>query len=231
MNAKTEKTKAVKTLMGAAGTNQPVQISGAWRIWSEHGGEQDYVQGANVPPVDNSGVAHVFEIHPITRVAGEDVTHTWEPIPGFTYKDADDAFQTYERTRSKISEANGTVTIATEKSGYNYTEFVARLLTDPFHLNGGTGVMAAILDKNGDLLVKERRLVFAAGTPPEQTILGMHKGQAVQLLGIPRVNLKLVKWRLDNQNDTKKCPNCLTWNLPYEMIVAAVTDESPSIPE
>jgi len=225
MNAKTEKAQAVKQLVDAAGTNHPVPISGAWRIWSEHGGEQDYVQGQTVPVLDSSGAAHVFEIHPITKVAGRDVSHTWEPIAGFTYKDPDDAFTIYERTKSHISEQNGMVTISTEKSGYNYTEFVAKLLTDPKPLNGGTYVFASIHDDQGELLVKERRLVFAAGTPPEQTILAMHKGQIVQVLGIPRVSLKLVQWRLGHHSG--KFANSLDWNLPYEMIVAAILDENP----
>lgn len=225
MNAKTEKTQAVKQLMDAAGTNTPVPISGAWRIWSEHGGEQDYVQGESVSAVDSSGAAHVFEIHPITKVAGRDVSHTWEPISGFTYKDPDDAFTIYERTKSHISEQGGMVKISTEKSGYNYTEFVAKLLSEPKPLTGGTYVFAAIYDDSGELLVKERRLVFAAGTPPEQTISGMHKGQSVQVLGIPRVSLKLVQWRLNHH--TGKFANSLDWNLPYEMIVAAILDESP----
>ena len=231
MNAKTERNKAVKAMTDAKGTNQPIPISGAWRIWSEHGGAQEYVQGADVPVAESSGAPHVFQIHPITNVAGEDVRQTWEPIPVFTYKDADQAFPAYERTRSTISQQDGTVTILTELAAFNYTEFVAKLLGDPFQLKGGTGVMAAIYDKNGDLLVNERRLVFASGTPPEQVILGMHKGQAVQVLGIPRVSLKLVKWRVDHQNDASKCRGCLSWNLPYELIIAAVTDENPPMPE
>lgn len=231
MNAKTEKTKAVKTLMDAAGTGQSVPISGAWRIWTEHGGGQTYAQGENVPPVTNSGTAHVFEIHPITKVAGEDVSHTWGPIDGYTYKEASQAFQTYERTNSAITTTNDTITITTELAGYNYTQFVAKLLGDPFHLQGGTGVMAAIYDEEGDLLVNERRLVVATGTPPEKVLLGMHKGQAVQVVGVPRISLKLVKWRVENQQDPRCKQRCLTWNLPYEMIIAAITNNAPPTPD
>jgi hypothetical protein len=231
MNAKTEKSKAVKTLMSAVGTGEPVKISGAWRLWSEHGGAQDYVQGQDVPPASNSGAAHVFEIHPVTLVSGEDVAHTWGPIQGYTYKDADAAFQAYERTNSEIVAGDGTITISTEQAGNNYTQFVAKLLSDPFHLQGGTGVMAAIYDENGDLLVNERRLVAASGTPPEEILLEMHKGQAVEVVGIPRISLKLVKWRVDNQENPKCKQSCLKWNLPYELIVAAITNKNPSVPD
>src|SRR5882672_8596725 len=146
MNAKTEKTKAVKVLTDAVGSGHPAKISGAWRIWCEHGGEQDYIQGNTVPVAGSSGEAHVFEIHPITKVDGSGVEHTWAPTPGFTYKDATQAFQIYERTRSQISETNTTVTIATEQSGYNYTEFIAKLLDDPISLADGMAVFAEIMD-------------------------------------------------------------------------------------
>lgn len=227
MNAKTERNGAVKTLTSAKGSDTPVAITGAWRIWSEHGGDQDYHQGADVPVATSSGQAHVFEIHPVTKVNGRDVSHTLEPIPGYEYKDATDAFQLYERTNSQISEADGMVTISTEQAGYNYTQFVAKLLSEPFAMKGGTGVMASILDESGDLLVTERRLVFVGGTPPEQVVQGKHKGDLIEVVGIPRVSLKLVEWRLTHQDDPRCKHQCLTWNIPYEMIVAAVIDENP----
>ena len=231
MNAKTERNGAVKTLTDAKGSDTPVAITGAWRIWSEHGGQQEYQQGADVPVATSSGEAHVFEIHPVTKVNGRDVSHTLEPIPGYTYKDATDAFQLYERTKSRISEADGMVTISTEQAGYNYAQFVAKLLGDPFDMKGGTGVMASILDESGDLLITERRLVFVGGTPPEQIVKGKHKGDAIEVVGIPRVSLKLVEWRLTHQDDPRCKHECLTWNIPYEMIVAAVTDENPQVSE
>lgn len=231
MNAKTEKTKAVKMLTSAVGSGKAIPISGAWRIWSEHGGAQDYVQGEKVPPTKDSGAAHVFEIHPVTNVSGEDVAHTWGPIPGYAYKDADRAFQAYERTHSEIVVGDGTITISTEQAGNNYTQFIAKLVGEPFHLEDGTGVMAAIYDENGELLVNERRLVVASGTPPERILLGMHEGQAVEVVGIPRISLKLLKWRVDNQQNPKCKQGCLKWNLPYELIVAAITDESPPVPD
>src|SRR5215469_10212305 len=136
MNAKTERNGAVKTLLDARGTNSPVSITGVWRIWSEHGGDQTYTQGDPVDVATSSGQAHVFEVHPVTKVAGQDVTHTLGPIPGYTYKNADDAFQLYERTNSKISQSDGMITISTEQAGYNYTQFVAKLLKDPFTMTG-----------------------------------------------------------------------------------------------
>jgi hypothetical protein len=231
MNAKTEKTKSVKVLMDAAGTHSPVKISGAWRIWCEHGGEQQYTQGDPVDPATNSGVAHVFEIHPITMVNGSNIGHTWDPIPGFTYKDADQAFPLYERTRSSITDLGTRILISTEQVGFNYTEFVAKLNEDPHPVADGIFVFAEILDTNGEVLVHNRRLVLAKGTDPEKIVSAMHKGQFVQVVGIPRIDLSLVRFRVNNHDKDVKTTGALTWNLPYEMIVAAVTDPEPEVTE
>jgi len=232
MNAKTEKTKAVKVLVDAAGAGTPVKVSGAWRIWCEHGGEQHYVQGGGeVPPATSSGEAHVFEVHPITSVNGSNIEHTWGPTPGFTYKDPDQAFPLYERTRSSITDLGTTIRISTEQVGFNYTEFIAKLNEDPHTLADGISVFAEILDSNGELLVHNRRLVFAKGTEPEKIVSAMHKGQLVQLVGIPRIDLSLVRFRVLHHDSSATTAGALNWNLPYELIIAAVTDPSPEIPE
>jgi hypothetical protein len=231
MNAKTEKTKAVKVLVDAAGGGGPVKVTGAWRIWCEHGGEQHYVQGEHVNPPTSSGEAHVFEVHPITSVNGKNIGHTWDPIPGFTYKDADQAFPIYERTRSSISDLGSKVMISTEQVGFNYTEFVAKLNEDPHALADGLSVFAEILDINGELLVHNRRLIIASGTDPEKIFRGMHKGQLVQVVGIPRIDLALVRFRVEKHDSNDKTVGALTWNLPYELIVAAVTDPEPEVAE
>jgi hypothetical protein len=232
MNAKTERTKAVKVLVSAAGTNTPVKVSGAWRIWCEHGGEQHFVQGSgDVPAATSSGEAHVFEVHPITSVNGSNIGHTWGPTPGFTYKDPDQAFPLYERTRSSITDLGTTIRISTEQVGFNYTEFVAKLNEDPHALADGLSVFAEILDANGELLVHNRRLVFANGTDPEKIVRNKHKGDLVQVVGIPRIDLALVRFRVKNHDSSDKTAGALNWNLPYELIIAAVTDPNPEIPE
>lgn len=229
MNAKTEKNQAVSTLQSSAGTGAKVPITEAWRIWCEHGGEQQYKQGADVPTVESSGEAHVFEIHPITKVNGRDVTHTWEPIAGFTYKEADQAFHTYERTRSKITFSAHTVTISTEQAGDNYTEFVAKLKENLHDLPDGKSVFVDIYDKNGELLVHRRRLILVSGTEPERIFEGKHQGDFIQVVGIPRIDMSLVRFRVRESEAHGPLADSVNWNIPYELIVAAVTDESPEV--
>lgn len=227
MNARTEKLGAVKDLLTANANGTPVAISGAWRIWAEHGGQTEEIQGDALEPISDSGVAHVFEIHPITTIGTRDVRHTWIPISGFTYKEADQAFTVYERTRSEISESGDTVRISTEKAGYNYTEFIAELTADPIALTDGTVTYARIYDLNGELIVTKRRLVTAKGTPTDNILKGLKKGAKLQVVGIPRVSLKLVNWRLANHTGTHA--GSLTWNLPYELIIVAVTQSNQNL--
>jgi len=224
MNARTEKTGAVKALQDAKG-GAPIEIVGAWRIWAEHGGQTEEIQDAATDPIANSGVAHVFEIHPITTVGTQDIRHTWVPIPGFTYKEADQAFTVYERTRSQISEDADSVTISTEKAGYNYTEFIAELTSDPLALTDGTVLYAQIFDLNGELIVTKRRLVTAKGTPTDDVMKKMKKGARMKVVGVPRVSLKLVNWRLAHHTEPKYAGS-LTWNLPYELIIVAITESN-----
>jgi hypothetical protein len=227
MNAKTERTHAVRQLTNSADSGQRVKITGAWRIWCEHGGEQQYVQGQPVPPVESSGQAHVFEIHPATQIDNTDVRHTWVPISGYIYKTADDAFRRYERTRSEITFDTNTVTISTEQVGDNYTEFLAHFLEDPRPLPDGESVFVDVYDTDGDLLVHKRRLIFVAGTPPEQALANKHRNDWIQVVGVPRIDLALVQYRVHQAETHGPKAQSVKWNLPYELIVGAVTDDDP----
>jgi hypothetical protein len=231
MNAKDEATQAVKTVKDAetgAGDHE-VDISGAWRIWPEHGGEAEQ-QGETVPILDSSGVAHVFEIHPATSIGTEKVSTTWKPISGYTYKDAEQAFNAYERTHSHVTVAGQKVTISMDIATYNYPHFLAQLLSDPKPIPGGDGMYAyvKIFSLDRDLLVTKRRAVFAADTPPAALLGAKHQGDWIDVVGIPRVSLKLLKWRIENFNkSTWKSKRPLDWNLPYELVIAAMIDANP----
>src|SRR4029079_19545298 len=92
-----------------------------------------------------------------------------EPIDGFTYKDAEQAFRSYENLKSHIAPGASTTTITTTMAGFNYVEFAIQLNEDPTHVvDDGLTVRAAVLDLDGELLVRERRTIFDAGAPTLQ---------------------------------------------------------------
>jgi hypothetical protein len=222
MNASSEKT-AVDKVHEVEGTGQPIQITGAWRLWTEHGGDSVQTQGVTLKTFTTSNPEHVFEIHPVTKLGAISVADSWRPIEGFETKDADQAFHRYESTRSRIIPGKSTTTMVTTMAGYNYVEFLIELNEEPKPVADGAIVMASILDLDGQLLVRNRRMVFIAGTPPDAAAKHLKQGDCLHVLGIPRIDLALVSWRAKN---AAKRPGALTWNLPYEMIMAGVYDDN-----
>lgn len=223
MNAK-EEDAAVNLIHSVEGKPKTIKMSGAWRLWCEHGGESQQVQGAKLEAFTTTNPDHVFEIHPVTSLDGNSVIGSLKPIKGFPPKDAETAFMSYENKRSQIvsNGAKKTTTITTSMAGFNYVEFKIEITDDPFKVPDGTLVFAKVLDLDEEVLVQKRRMVFVKGSEPEKALLKLHKGDIMHVLGIPRINLALVSFRKAN---AKTKPGILTWNLPYEMLIVGVYDE------
>jgi hypothetical protein len=222
MNAKNH-LDAVDAANAAAGTNTPLAISGAWRIWNEHGGDNVFVQGKPVAAAQTSNPDHVFEIHPIAQVGDIDIRASFQPIPGYQPKLAEDAFPRYENVRSKIIPKAAKTTIVSNGIGYNYVNFQMVLNEKPFKVSDGALARARIQDNEGHLLLRSKRMVFVKDTAPEITVRDLGAGACLRVLGIPRVDLALVAWRVKNRQDER---DPLNWNLPYEIIVVGVYPES-----
>ncbi len=222
MNA-TAQDSAVALVHGVEGTGTTINILGAWRIWCEHGGQSSQVQGESLTAFTTTNPEHVFEIHPILRVGKDSIPDSWTPISGFTPKDAGAAFTNYENRPSHISvnTSKGTTTITTTMGGYNYVEFKMVLNGAQNVVADGRFVLAQVLDLYDDLLVHNRRMVFALGTAPEQRVKTLQVGDTLHVLGVPRVDLSLVSWRVRNRTTR---PEALTWNLPYESVIVGVYD-------
>ena len=199
-------------------TDQPVQIKGAWRLWCEHPSKNPQVQGAPVAPAKNTNPDHVFEIHPITAVGNIPVLATFKPIVGYKPYPAAKAFARYEGLSCKITPGTTRTTIETPKAVYNYAEFVIRPMGPRQSLPDGTRVQADVLDKNGKA-VANRPMVFVKGSPPEQALRKLPKSRTMHVLGVPRISLQNVLWRLQMAKQGKS--GYLTATLPYEMIIAA----------
>jgi hypothetical protein len=75
MNAATLGNKPRLALTAAAKAGDKVTITGAWRLWGEHGGVTDQIQEPKgfeptfpLPGEYPSNPDHIFEIHPITSI-------------------------------------------------------------------------------------------------------------------------------------------------------------------
>ncbi len=218
VNAKDEEA-GVGAIHDVEGTDTSLAVSGAWRIWAEHGGGQPHVQGKALQRFDTTNPDHVFQIHPLTKIKDIDMRDSLHPIDGFTYKNAEDAFTRYENTRCKITPGARTTKLTTTMAGFNYVEFIMEVLQDPITLADGKKVFSSVLDLDGNMLIRKRRMIFIKDTPPELAVRNLHAGDQLHVVGIPRIDLALVLWRVEH---SKERPEVLTWSLPYEIIVVAV---------
>jgi len=217
MNAKTKK-PLVDLLNAREGSPDPVPLSGAWRLWPEHGGLDPQVQGDPVSPATTTNPEHVFELHPVTKVNGQAVLDTLKEIDGFTYKSAEDAFQRYESAPFQLRCDSDTTTFRTKMIGYNYVDFEVELLEDPTHVVAdGLSLFANVRDPDdGELLVYKRRVWFVKGSGPYAVVAPLKAGDRIRVVGIPRINLSLISWRCAN---AERRPDVLQWALPYELVI------------
>lgn len=90
--------------------------------------------------------------------------------------------------------------------------------------NGINNVMesSGVRDWEGHLLHRKRRMVFVEGTPPAEAVKDLQTGDCLWVLGIPRLNLALLNYRVNQAREDNRAP--LSWNLPYEIIVVGVYD-------
>lgn len=222
MNAK-DHLDAVALSKQVEADGSKVVIKGAWRIWNEHGGDQSFKQGAAVAKAENTNPDHVFEIHPVTEFENIDVRSSLKPVLGYEPKKAEDAFNRYENTRSKIIPGTASTKIVSPGIGYNYVDFQMQLMEKPFVVKDGSFAYAKVRDWEGELMLRKKRMVFVKDTPPELAVRDKKAGDCLRVLGMPRLDLALVSWRARN---AKKNPEVLTWNLPYEIIVVGVYDSA-----
>jgi hypothetical protein len=219
MNAAIEP-QALKDIKAAA-SGKTVSLSGVWRLWFEHAGENE-VQGQSVPVPTDTNPSHVFEIHPVTTFGSDSVASSFSPVAKLIPYAGSESFPKYEKQLATLQSNKTSITISSKEIGYNYTHFVLSLAGTPVKSqDGGFLAMANIMENDEDpILDTPIRVVFAPGTPPAEAIASEKAGAQFHVMGIPRINLNQVLAILD-----KKGPGPIQVNLPYEMIIVAICSE------
>lgn len=223
MNAKYFQ-NAVKLVHTWENTNTSVKVSGIWRIWCEHAGDDIQEQGKNINKITTTNPNHVFEIHPVVGLGDLNLGDSLVPIDGFTYKICQDAFLRFENTPCRIIPNGDSILIETRGVGYNYVEFKVQLRDDEEIVESEDGyfIICKILDLDDEIVSQKTRVVFAKNTEPAKSLDTFKKQKSLHVVGITRMNLSLVSWRLE---ESKNNPRVLDWNLPLEMVVVAVIEE------
>jgi hypothetical protein len=233
---------AVKMIHDNEGTNQPISVIGVWRIWCEHAGEDFQTQGEDFT-ITNTNPPHVFQIHPVTRMNDINLLDSLRPVYGFKYKNAEDAFYRFENAKCELSPEDDFISITTSGVGYNYVDFKIELNEDPYTYRGsedGRFVFCKIMDLDDEIISQKERIAFVRNSKPDVALEGVKAGDVLRVIGIPRLNLNLVHWRVDeyfkakekyekkknkeNERKYNTAKERLTWKLPYEMVIAATVE-------
>ncbi len=210
---------------------QSVPMVGVWRLWFEHPGNEDQIQGASVAEPDNTNPDHVFEFHPVTKFGNFDCRDSLVPIVDaakeFRGHPADRAFASYEQRPGTISKTNNGIMITSNQAGFNYVEFDMKLTGKPKEVADGFIVLANVFkagasDEEEPLTEQPRRMIFVKGSPPGDTIATLSKGDTLHVLGIPRVNLNEVLAIADGLPGHDEYA---FGGLPYEIIIVAVLED------
>ncbi len=223
INAASEK-EAVDLVRRLEGTGSPLRISGVWRLWPEHAGSADEEQGERHPPLESSNPDHVFEIHPVTRISAIELLASFRPVKGFKPGDARTVFDIYENARCALRVKPTTISLVTVRGLYNDVEFVMEVADErQLVVHDGRFVTASARDLKGNVLVERLRMVFVKDTPPERAVKDLRRGGRLHLHGIPRIDFSELSRRVTGY---RKNPELLTRNLPYEIIVLGVFEDS-----
>lgn len=225
MNAD-NKQPAVVLIHANEGKNSPITVTGAWRLWFEHPpstGSQ--IQFATVPPAANTNPDHCFEIHPLTKVGPNDIASSLHDVAGFTPKTAEAAFGAYEKLKLTLT----ATTLTSTKTGFNYVKFTLHAIGNSAALkDGGLAVLADVIPEGGDdseAIAHSVRMIFVPGSDPLKKVQpsGMHDGDELTVLGIPRLNLNAISAFVNAPGS-----NTASRKLPYEIIIVGLEGTSAS---
>src|SRR6185295_8014676 len=135
--------------------SKEVDLTGVWRVWFEHLSQQPQIQGQSFPRLKDSGMAHVFELHPVTTMESFDCRNSFVPIESggkkFNGNDADAAFRDeYDKLTTKITVAGDMVKITSGRGTLNYANFVMQLTAKPSSVGDGAIVSAQVFKVGED---------------------------------------------------------------------------------
>lgn len=211
--------RARAVIQRAESTHAAVPVTGVWRLWPEHSIAPD-VQGGRVPELRTPNADHMFEIHPVTRVAGISQLHLFHPVDGYRPGNARRTLEIYEGADCRLEVTPTAVTFTTSNWLYNDVHFLMRP-TGARHqvVADGRFVIADALDSDGTLLVRGLRMVLVKGTAPERAVRALRPGGRLHVWGLPRIDFAEISRRVSAAGHD---PSVLKGRLPYEIIILGV---------
>jgi hypothetical protein len=214
-----EATRAMAVFQRAESTHATLPLRGVWRLWPEHTLIPED-QRDTVPQLTTPNVDHIFEFHPIVRVAGVSALDTFHPVDGYRPGNARRSFGIYEAAECNLTLRPTTVRLRTSNFLYNDVHFILELGSGPrVAVPGGRFVRGAALDTDGNRLVDDLRFVLVENSAPERAVRALRPGGRLHVWGLPRVSFSELSRRIAAAGSN---PAGLKGKLPYEIIVLGV---------
>jgi hypothetical protein len=234
MNAATQQ-PAMKLLQSHAGegrTDNPrIAITGVWRMWPEHLGAkgnpfyQGMILSDSVIKKKTTNPDHVFELHPLTKVADIDVTGSLHEIDGYSPWYAWHVLEQVAKKKITITSDKKTISIALKQMPYNYVDAWIRL-DSIWKVKDGAFALCTVLDydyKPGDpvhekVIGEDIRVGFVKGS--EAYLEAISKGNTgiMHVLGTTRVNLAVVAAYTHGHS-----PDPIEITLPLEIVAVGLS--------
>jgi hypothetical protein len=217
--------EAVELVRRASRTRSRLNVSGAWRLWVEHGVNAVQTPGEPQPEYLTANPRHVFEIHPVTRIDSMDLLDSLRPVKGYKAGEARRTFGMYEKTDSALRVGRWTVSIVTKPGLYNDVEFLMQLIDEkPRVVDDGRFVMASAMALDGSVVARRVRLVLVKGSDAEKAVRRLKPGERLHVVGLPRLNLEEISRRMRAAGKAR----LLLGPLPYEIVVYGVYSRGTS---
>jgi hypothetical protein len=211
--------RAMARLERAESTHATLPVTAVWRLWPEHAVIPED-QRDTVPELTTPNPDHIFELHPLVRVAGISTLDTFHPVDGYRPGNARRTFAIYQDAECRLTVLASTVRFTTSNFLYNDVHFLlergrGRIIAAP----GGAFVWGAALDTDGNRLVDSLRFVLVQGSAPERAVRALRPGARLHVWGLPRVSFSELSRRIAAAGSN---PDGLKGKLPYEIIVLGV---------
>lgn len=210
--------QAMALIYRAESTHAALRVTGVWRMWPEHAIGPE-IQGERVPPLTTPNADHLFELHPLLRVAGVSLLETLRPVEGYKPGAAKRSFGIWENADCTLKLNPHSVVFFTSNWLYNDVNFLLRPGGDILDVADGGFVTADALDDDGTVLVRGLRAVLIRGSAADRAVRRLPRGRTLHVWGIPRVSFAEVSRRIAA---ARTHPEVLKGSLPYEIIVLGV---------
>lgn len=215
--------RAVQVVKEAERSRKPVRVTAVMRFWPEHAIGLPHRQGEPMPRLLNANPDHVFELHPLIRVADIDLLPNLRPVDGYKPGHASATLQLYQRSELEIQVRSNRVYLKTPAGLWNDVHFLLELTDAPATVReDGRYLIGRARDLLGDLLVDSIRVVLVKDSPPDLALRNRRAGDRIHVWGLPRVSFDGLA-RLIEQAGTDA--RWRTAPFPYELLILGIYPE------